>query len=127
MTSIQKKILSIELVYDVSFLKILKLIVDGDVESNPGPTNTPTGTPKGRKAKRTTFNFSTRRKLDMDCVKNDKITAASSKVSDDHPITIDENSSIDANQNISNKITVVQSDICNVNAKLLLLLQNTVY
>ena len=44
-------IATIELVYDVSFLKILQLIVDGDIESNPGPT--PKGTPKGRKAKKT--------------------------------------------------------------------------
>ena len=47
--------LLLNLVYDVSFKKLLQLIVDGDVESNPGPSNTVTGVPKGRKTKRTTF------------------------------------------------------------------------
>ena len=47
--------LLLNLVYDVSFQKLLQLIVDGDVESNPGPSNTVTGVPKGRKTKRTTF------------------------------------------------------------------------
>ena len=44
----------IETVFNVSFLKVLQLLVDGDIESNPGPTdnieNTPTrgkGRPKG--------------------------------------------------------------------------------
>ena len=60
-------IATVELVYDVSFLKLLLLIVDGDVESNPGPSNTPTGKQKGRKTKKTTFNFA-RKKLDMDSV-----------------------------------------------------------
>ena len=50
-------IATIELVCDISFLKLLQLIVDGDVELNPGPSNTPTGTQKGRKTKKTTFNF----------------------------------------------------------------------
>ena len=35
--------------YDVSFLKLLKLLVDGDVESNPGPVNSYDNTPKKRK------------------------------------------------------------------------------
>ena len=48
-------IATVELAYDVSFQKLLQLIVDGDVESNPGPSNTATGVPKGRKTKRTTF------------------------------------------------------------------------
>ena len=47
--------LLLNLVYDVSFKKLLQLIVDGDVESNPGPSNTATGIAKGRKTKRTTF------------------------------------------------------------------------
>ena len=46
---------TVELVYDISFLKLLQLIVDGDIESNPRPSNTPTGTPKGRKTKRNFF------------------------------------------------------------------------
>ena len=58
----------VELVYDVSFLKLLQLIVDGDVELNLGPLDTPTGTQKGRKTKKTTFNFA-RKRLDMDGVK----------------------------------------------------------
>ena len=61
-------IATVELVYDLSFLKLLLLIVDGDVESNPGPSNTPTGKQKGRKTKKTTFNFA-RKRLDMDGVK----------------------------------------------------------
>ena len=52
----------IELIYDVSFTKLLKLIVDGDVELNPGPTNM--NTPKGRKSKKKAFNFTTK-KLDF--------------------------------------------------------------
>ena len=52
----------IELVYDVSFTKLLQLIVDGDVELNPGPTNM--NTPGGRKPKKKTFNF-TPKKLDF--------------------------------------------------------------
>ena len=39
--------------YNVSFLKQRQLIVDGDVEVNPGPT----GTPKGRKMKKKQFYF----------------------------------------------------------------------
>ena len=46
-----------ELVYDISFLKLLQLIVDGDVELNPEPLNIPTGTQKCRKTKKTIFNF----------------------------------------------------------------------
>ena len=68
-------IATVELVYDVSFLKLLLLIVDGDVESNPGPSNTPTGKQKGRKTKKTTFNFA-RKRLDMDGVKNNENIAA---------------------------------------------------
>ena len=63
------------IVYDVSFLKLLQLIVDGDVELNPGPSNTPTGKQKGRKTKKTTFNFA-RKRLDMDGVKNNENIAA---------------------------------------------------
>ena len=52
----------IELIYDVSFTKLLQLIVDGDVELNPGPTNM--NTPGGRKLKKKTWNF-TPNKLDF--------------------------------------------------------------
>ena len=38
-----------ELGFDVSFLKVLQLLIDGDIESNAGPF---TGTPKSRKAKK---------------------------------------------------------------------------
>ena len=51
-------IAAVELIYDVSFLKLLQLIADGDVEVNPGPTGN-TGTPKGRKPKKKSFNFLT--------------------------------------------------------------------
>ena len=38
--------------YDSSFLKRFKLLIDGDIESNPGPvTNDNIGTPKGRPKK----------------------------------------------------------------------------
>ena len=67
--------LLLNLVYDVSFQKLLQLIVDGDVESNPGPSNTPTGKQKGRKTKKTAFNFA-RKRLDMDGVKNNENIAA---------------------------------------------------
>ena len=77
--------------YDTSFLKRTQVVVNGDVESNPGPTNNPTGTPRGRKRKNNTFNFA-RKKLDMDIL----ASSPTCKVSDEHPITtIDENSSID--------------------------------
>jgi hypothetical protein len=49
--------------YETSFLKRGKLIIDGDVESNPGPTDN-MRTPKGRKMKKKNFNF-TPKKLDM--------------------------------------------------------------
>ena len=52
----------IEIVCDVSFLKVLQLLVDGDIESNPGPTdnieNTPAkgkGRPKGTPKKNKGF------------------------------------------------------------------------
>ena len=61
----------IELIYDVSFTKLLQLIKDGDVEINPGPSNM--STPKGRKSKKTTFNF-TPKKLDMDSMNNNPNT-----------------------------------------------------
>ena len=62
----------IELIYDVSFTKLLQLIVDGDVEVHPGPTHNK-GTPKGRKTKTKNFNF-TPNKLDMTNV-DDNITS----------------------------------------------------
>ena len=34
--------------YSVSFLKLGQLLIDGDVESNPGPVTNNTETPKGR-------------------------------------------------------------------------------
>ena len=42
------KILEVVESYDASFLKVLKLLIDGDVESNPGPVSTNVETPKGR-------------------------------------------------------------------------------
>ena len=80
-------IATIELVYDISFLKLLQLIVDGDVELNPGPSNTPTGKQKGRKTKKTTFNFA-RKKLDMDGVKNNENIAASSRTRESSDIDL---------------------------------------
>ena len=35
-------------IYDVSFLNVSQLLVDGDVESNPGPTDNVDKTPKGK-------------------------------------------------------------------------------
>ena len=46
--------------YIVSFLKQHQLIVDGDVEINPGPTDD-TQTPKIRKMKKNNFNFTPKR------------------------------------------------------------------
>jgi len=43
--------LLLNLVYDVSFKKLLQLIVDGDVESNPGPSNTATGSKRQKNEK----------------------------------------------------------------------------
>ena len=51
--------------YNVSFLKLLQLLVHGDVESNPGPVGN-RSTQKGRQKKKTTFNFNRK--------KEDKIT-----------------------------------------------------
>ena len=55
-------IVLIEIICDVSFLKVLQLLVDGDIESNPGPTdnieNTPAkgkGRPKGTPKKNKGF------------------------------------------------------------------------
>ena len=48
--------------YDTSFLKRKELVINGDVESNPGPANN--NTPRGRKSKKRNFNF-TPKKLDM--------------------------------------------------------------
>ena len=80
----------IDVVDDPSYLKILKLLIDGDVESNPGPTTQTdvNKTPKGRKLKCKSFNF-TPKKLHMNNV-----------------FAID-----DA---INRKISVVESDIINV-------------
>ena len=61
------RIATIGLGYDVSFLKLLKLIVDGDVEVNPGPTHN-----TGRKMKNKSFNFASK-KLDMDNIANNNI------------------------------------------------------
>ena len=41
-------IVMIETIFDVSFLKILQLLVDGDIESNPGPTDNIEKTPRGK-------------------------------------------------------------------------------
>ena len=41
-------IATIETVFDVTFLKALQLLVDGDIESNPGPTDNIDITPKGK-------------------------------------------------------------------------------
>lgn len=43
-----------ELGFDVSFLKVLQLFVDDDIDSNLGPTS---GMSKGRKARKRTFNI----------------------------------------------------------------------
>ena len=48
-----------ELGFDVSFLKVLQLLKDDNIESNPGPVPGPL--PKGRKAKKRTFNFTPRK------------------------------------------------------------------
>ena len=40
--------------FDVSFLKVSQLLLDDNIESNPGRAKY---TPKGRKAKKATFNF----------------------------------------------------------------------
>ena len=83
-------ITTIELGYDVSFLKLLQLIVDGDVELNPGPTNT---TPKGRQPKKKLFNFASKT-LDMHNLSNNIKT----------PNCVNQN-------NITSKIKIIQSDI----------------
>ena len=43
-----------ELGFVVSFFKVLQLLIDGDIESNPGSV---TGAPKSRKASKRIFNF----------------------------------------------------------------------
>ena len=52
------------ILYGVSFLSRKQVTIDGDVEANPGPV-----TPKGRKTKKRTFNF-TPQKLDTNKMQN---------------------------------------------------------
>ena len=68
--------------YNVSFLKLLLLIVDGDVEVNPGPTDN-NCTPKGRKMKKKNFNF-TPKKLHLDNVNDSNQTAVISATMPDN-------------------------------------------
>ena len=55
---------SFETILYVSFLSRKQVTIDGDVEANPGPV-----TPKGRKTKKRTFNF-TPQKLDKNKMQN---------------------------------------------------------
>ena len=82
----------IELVYDVSFLTILQLIIHGDVELNPGPIENQKATAKRRNKKKTTFNFS-KKKLDMDSVKQDVIQLSNSSVEENDKCVVVGNSS----------------------------------
>lgn len=58
-------IATIELVYDVSFLKILQLVIDGDVESNPGPDTNNVETPRGKGRPKKVKKVFPKRKLDF--------------------------------------------------------------
>ena len=53
--------------YDLSFLKLSKLLSDGDIESHPGPVTNTNETPKriGRPPKRTRFGFNKSKNIDI--------------------------------------------------------------
>ena len=83
-----------DVVDDPSYLKILKLLIDGDIESNPGPvTNNDMSTPKGRPKKRSGFR-GTPRKLDFTSLVN--------------------KSQENVKQDLRNKVSIIQSDITKV-------------
>ena len=95
----------IEIVCDVSFLKVLQLLVDGDIESNPGPTdnveNTPAkgkGRPKGTPKKGKGFRGTPR-----------KIMNALSNVDTDMnaPVNI---SNVNSNQNAPTGMLNISND-----------------
>ena len=97
--------------YNVTFLKKLQLILDGDVEVNPGPTNN-MGTPKGRKMKKKQFNF-TPRKLDMH---NDEVNVVTKIIPKKLNVGADDISTMNNSfvANICEKISIIQNDITSV-------------
>ena len=90
--------------YHLNHLKLAQLLIDGDVESNPGPVNDNCETPKGRggrpKKTKAAPRGIAKKKLDFS--------------------NVDINMSVNhANQDITNKISVVRSDILNVKCEVI--------
>ena len=87
--------------YNLSFLKLNKFIIDGDVECNPGPVNNR----GGRQKKKTTFNFSSN--------KIQTVTLDNIKPWSDHCQSTDTLSSNAFNVNpcINAKVSLYEGDI----------------
>jgi O-acetyl-ADP-ribose deacetylase (regulator of RNase III) len=95
--------------YSLNHLKLSQLLIDGDVESNPGPVDNNMVTPKSKgrpkkTSKKGALNFMKGKKLDFTHAESGNINP-----------NLDTNQSVNViNHNFMNKISVVQSDICNV-------------
>ena len=94
--------------YDSSFLKRFKLLIDGDIESNPGPTqaNNIYKTPVKGRPKKTGFK-STPKKLKLDTVSLDNIKPWSVTC----PSTMNIFSTFNVNTDINTKVSLYQGDI----------------
>ena len=60
--------------YNLCHLKLAQLLIDGDIESNPGPVNyteTPKGKGRPKKTSKKTFNFAKPRVLDFNSAVTD--------------------------------------------------------
>ena len=91
--------------YSLHHLKLIQLLIDGDVESNPGPVTNNCVTPKGRgRPKKVAKGFG-KRKLNFDNLDANNLYG--------NQINLDTNN-IYGNPNFLKKISVVQSDILNV-------------
>ena len=90
--------------YSLSHLKLAQLLIDGDVESNPGPVTSNCETPKGRgrPKKASKFGNLTKRKLNLDNVDANNLYG--------NQIKLDTNN-LYGNLNFFKKISVVKSDI----------------
>ena len=90
--------------YNVSFLKVSQLLVDGGIESNPGPVTNNVSTPKGRRTKRNFINNLTPKKLKIE---EQNVTCPTT-------MNIFPNKTFNARPHINAKVSLYQGDITKV-------------
>ena len=91
--------------YSLSHLKLSQLLIDGDVESNPGPVTNNCETPKGRGRPKKVAKLFGKRKINFDNVDANNLYGNRNNL---------DTNNLYGNLNFSKKISVVYSDILNV-------------